>query len=121
MSKITAEEILDEVRAIMAKARNGSNGAHLYISSYNVLSRISALGYATLVADHGPPGKGAGSHHSAAQVVKNALKMLSNNDEVEIIYAHSNGENWYEIHGEKIQPGNATIGMYRYVGKEFAE
>lgn len=116
MPKITAEEILDQVRIIVSTAYRGKRQTPAWVTAYNVLNRINSASYTRLVADHGESGKGAGSHHSSAQVVKQALLMLAKNEEVIVDYIDASNENWYDVHGTKIQPGNVTVGIYKFVG-----
>ena len=116
MSKISAEEILDQVRVIVSSAYRGKRSTPAWVTAYNVLNRLDGKVYTRLVDDHGEPGQGAGSHHSAAQVVKQALLMLAKNDEVIVDYIDAGNENWYEVHGTKIKPGNVTVGIYKFVG-----
>jgi len=100
----------------VSSAYRGKRSTPAWVTAYNVLNRLDGKVYTRLVADHGEPGKGAGSHHSAAQVVKQALQMLVKSEEVIVDYIDASDENWYDVHGVKIQPGNVTVGIYKFVG-----
>lgn len=116
MSKITAEEILDEVRDVIRHAFHGLRKTPSWVMAHQVLCRMSTVTHGRLVADHGESGLGSGNHFPGSQVVKQALLMLHKNEEVTIDYLDANNEISIDQPGGAIKPGNPTVAIYRYVG-----
>lgn len=114
MSKITAEEILSEVRVVISKAFRNKRTTPAWVTAFNVLNRLPSRD--RLLADHGEPGKGSGNYHPASQVVKEALLMLHRSDEVAIDYLDANDEITVDVAGSLVRPGNPTVAIYRFIG-----
>lgn len=116
MSKITAGDIVQDVRNVVKSAFHGKRTTPAWVTAYQVLMRLPQATRDRLISDHGEPGKGSGNYYPASQVVKDALLMLNRNDEVTIDYLDSNDEIGIKVPGGLIEPGNVTVAIYRYIG-----
>ena len=113
---ISAEEIVDEVRAIVSTAFHGKHKTPTWVMAHQVQARLPKATYDRLIADHGEPGEGSGNSHASSHVVKDALLMLSKNGEVVIDYLDGNNEIFVSHPIGLRKPSDQTIAIYRYVG-----
>lgn len=113
---ISAEEILDEVRAIVRTAFHGKRLTPTWIMAHQVQARLPKATYNRLIADHGEPGEGSGNSHASSHVVKDALLMLNKSGEVVIDYLDANHEILVIQPVGQVKPGDPTVAIYRYIG-----
>lgn len=116
MSKITASDIVTEVRNVVSTAFHGQRKVPSWVTAYQVLIRLPDATRTKLIADHGEPGKDSGNYYPASQVVKDALLMLARDGEVAIDYLDANNEISIDTPNGPVKPGNVTVAMYRFIG-----
>jgi hypothetical protein len=110
--KLSAAEIVDEVRSVLLNAARGKGTAPNYLTAYQILNRLEAARQDRLVREYGIGGRGHGSRSAATVVVKNALKRLGK--EIDVVFLDTKDVE-LRVRGKIVFAGNRVCALYRIV------
>ncbi|WP_437568288.1 hypothetical protein [Sorangium sp. So ce542] len=104
------EVLIDEIRAALANAAKGRGSRPHFLTSYQILNRLSQSTKLRLISEHGSPGAGAQTYHSAASVIAGCLQKMGG--EVERMYLDARGAA-FDVDGAPVSAGYPVVGLYR--------
>jgi hypothetical protein len=113
--RLTPNAIVQDVRNAFARLRRGKaqHNRH-WVIVYGLLAALAPRVRATLIAQYGPPGRGAGRHFAAAHVVARACKLLEDLDEIETAY-YVPANATYTINRRTFEAGYQVTSIYRWL------
>ncbi|MDC3956241.1 hypothetical protein KEG38_20435 [Polyangium jinanense] len=103
-------ELLDEIRAVLANAAKGKGPVPQFLTSFQILNRLPATTREWLITEYGRPGEGAKAHFAAASAIAASLKKLGG--EVDVMYIDARGVS-FDVGGEQVRSGYPLCGLYR--------
>jgi hypothetical protein len=109
MANLMPDDIVDDVREVLANANKGKGTDCQYLTAYQILALLPQHVRATLIAQRGLPGQGAGVHYSAASLVSDAAEKVAG---VEKAYLDSRHVH-FQIDGSTVAAGYSVSGLYR--------
>lgn len=109
MSNLMPKDIVDDVRAVLERARTGRGDERHYLTSYQILAELPPQVRHTLIQQRGLPGAGAGAHYTSASVVMDAAKLVPGIEIACLDTRHAS----FEIEGRSVQPGFGVCNLYR--------
>lgn len=104
------EALVDEIRAVLANAARGKGPRPHFLTSYQILNRLPQSMRLQLISEHGSPGAGAQTHHSAVSVVAGCLQKMGG--EIERMYLDARGVT-FDVEGAPVFAGYPVVGLYR--------
>ena len=108
----TPETLLTDVRDVLKRAFHGNQAFPTYITEYQILNRLASRdqiiqqeGNMTNEDSSGP-----------IRLVRNAVHLLANNNEVAVDHFDVNGEVTFKVGDKQIMPVAQNIAFYRFIG-----
>jgi len=106
-----ADDLVEAIRDVLAKAARGKGTDPQFLTSYQVLNRLPRDLRDELIRTRGLPGKGTKRQHTAVGVVATTLESIVGAD-VEKAYFDSKGA-WFDVGDECVRAGFGLCALYR--------
>lgn len=109
MPNLMPKDVVDEVRAVLERARTGKSVERNYLTSYQILAELPPQLRHTLIQQRGMPGAGAGAQYTSASVVMDAAKLVPGIEIACLDTRHA----FFEIEDQVVRPGFGVCNLYR--------
>ena len=107
---LEVNDIVEEVRAVLQRAKRGKGDAPRMVTAYQVLHLLPEPLREQLIDERGVPGKDAKQHSSAATFIAQALARVGC---VECDYLDTRGVS-FAIGKREVEAGYELAKLYRY-------
>jgi hypothetical protein len=109
MNQLKPLDIVDEVRSVLIAAHRGKGIRPNFLTSYQILARLSETTRSQLISERSSGGAGAGIVFGGPSVVSRAAMRIPG---VVIEYMDSVGLS-IDVAGDRIVPSNEVCGLFR--------
>ncbi len=116
MEELQPSDIVNEVRTVLAAARQGKGNRPNYLTAYQILDRLPEATRARLIGERTGGGRDAGAVFAAPSVVSRAARMAG----AEVEYLDSVGLS-VQVSDRMVIPSFEVCGLYRLPRTEPAD